>query len=80
MSKCKYWQFEKLNGYRPMTFYYTDFSVSEEISADAVQDKFDFCFNMPCSLKIDTLKIHSIARKSGVFFPNIKASVIQSLD
>ena len=55
MSKCKYWQFEKLNGYRPMTFYYTDFSVSEEISADAVQDKFDFCFNMAVNTGIANL-------------------------
>ena len=43
---CKFWQFEKLNGYQPLTLFYTDLSVSEAYGADAVQGIFEFCFDI----------------------------------
>jgi hypothetical protein len=46
MSKCKYWQFENLNGYRPMTLFYTELSVAEDYGANAVQGIFEICFDM----------------------------------
>lgn len=42
----KYWHFEKLNGYQPLTLFYTDLSVSEDYGADAVQGIFEFCFDI----------------------------------
>ena len=51
----KYWHFEKLNGYQPMTLFYTDFSVSEDYGADAVQETFEYCFQTAISSGIAPL-------------------------
>jgi len=51
----KYWHFEKLNGYQPLTLFYTDFSVSEDYGADAVQETFEYCFQMAISSGIAPL-------------------------
>lgn len=41
----KMWNIEELNGYRPITTFWMDFSIADKFGANAVQDTFDRAFN-----------------------------------
>ncbi len=41
----KNWQIEKLTGYKPLTTFYTDFSIADKFGIDAIKDTFNRAFN-----------------------------------
>lgn len=41
----KNWQIEKLTGYKPLTTFYTDFSIADKFGSDAIKDTFNRAFN-----------------------------------
>lgn len=41
----KNWQIEKLTGYKPLTTFYTDFSIADKSGIDAIKDTFNRAFN-----------------------------------
>ena len=42
--KLANWNIEELTGYKPMTTFYTDFSLAENFGVDAIKDTFDRAF------------------------------------
>lgn len=40
----KNWNIEELTGYKPITTFYTDFSISDKFGADAIKDTYNRAF------------------------------------
>lgn len=38
------WNIEELTGYKPITTFYTDFSIADKFGVDAIQDTFNRAF------------------------------------
>lgn len=45
MIKIEKWNIEELNGYRPMTTFWEDFSIADRFGYKAVQDTYKRAFN-----------------------------------
>lgn len=39
------WNIEELTGYKPITTFYTDFSIADKFGVNAIQDTFNRTFN-----------------------------------
>lgn len=41
----KNWNIEELTGYKPITTFYTDFSIADKFGVDAIKDTYNKAFN-----------------------------------
>ena len=44
MLSIKDWNIEEMTGYKPITTFYTDFSIADKFGADAIKDTFNRAF------------------------------------